>query len=190
MSQRLILASASPRRSELLKAAGIPFEVIVSEAEETNVGTPEHIVLTNAYRKGEAVFASHPDAFVLAADTVVAIDGIVFGKPKDEKDAKQMLTRLSGNWHEVLTGVQLLYGNHALSKVDKTLVHFMNLSEKEIDAYIQTKEPFDKAGAYAIQGIAGMFIDRITGSFSNVIGLPMSCVRTLLTDAGFSIFGE
>ena len=188
MKQPLILASASPRRRELMAYTGLPFEVICADAEEIKTGEPDVLVMENARRKARAVAALHPGRMVLAADTVVYQDGRVLGKPRDEQDARNMLRRLSGNTHTVYTGVCVIDadGREAVN-VDASRVEFVVLSEEAISWYIATGEPMDKAGAYAVQGRAGMFVRSISGSYSNVIGLPMALVRDMLRDAGADI---
>ena len=181
--EEMILASASPRRKELLSSMGIAFEVIVADAQEATEGSPDVLVMENAALKATAVAALHPDRMVLGSDTVVCVDGQVLGKPKDEEDAFCMLRALSGREHQVYTGVCLIKNGKKDVRCDKTDVFFTSLSDEEIRDYIRTGEPMDKAGAYAIQGIAGMFVEKICGSFSNVIGLPTSLVRQMLKDA-------
>ena len=185
MKQPLILASASPRRRELMAYTGLPFEVICADAEEIKTGDPDALVMENARRKARAVAKQHPGRMVLAADTVVYQDGRVLGKPRDEQDAREMLRRLSGNTHTVYTGVCVI-GEDGCESVsaDASKVTFVPLSEEAIAWYIATGEPMDKAGAYAVQGRAGMFVRSIEGSYSNVIGLPMALVREMLKDAG------
>lgn len=180
--EEMILASASPRRKELLSSMGIAFEVIVADAQEATEGSPDVLVMENAALKATAVAALHPDRMVLGSDTVVCVDGRVLGKPKDEEDAFCMLRALSGREHQVYTGVCLIKDGKKDVRCDKTDVFFTSLSDEEIRDYIRTGEPMDKAGAYAIQGIAGMFVEKICGSFSNVIGLPTSLVRQMLKD--------
>ena len=180
----LILASKSPRRKELLERMGLSFIVDQADIEETETGEPGRVVAQNALEKALRVREAHPDAAVLGADTVVWAGGEVFGKPRDEQDAERMLRTLSGAWHEVYTGVALLYGDCRLTGCEVTRVHFVPLRGEDIRAYIQSGEPFDKAGAYAVQGRAGMFVDRIEGSYSNVIGLPQTLVREFLIRAG------
>ena len=180
MVNQLILASESPRRKELLTQTGIPFEAIAAHADELKTGDPIQVVTLNAAAKAQAVSAVYPDRPVLGADTIVYLNGRIFGKPGSAEEAKSMLRSLSDQWHQVYTGVALvrdgiLHTDHAV-----TDVHFVHLSEEAIDRYIATGEPFDKAGAYAIQGRAGCFIDRIEGSYSNVIGLPLTTVMQLL----------
>ncbi|MBE5782401.1 MAG: septum formation inhibitor Maf [Clostridiales bacterium] len=184
MDQSLILASASPRRRELVGYMGIPFEVICADAEEVKDGAPEVVVQENAYRKALAVALQHPGRVVLGADTIVFQNGKVMGKPRDEKEAREMIHRLSGQWHEVYTGVCVLKGDHRDVRCDVSRVQFVSLSPEAIAAYVKTGEPMDKAGAYALQGRGGMFVRRIEGSYSNVIGLPMSLTRDMLLAAG------
>ena len=181
--QTLILASKSPRRRELLENMGVSFEVMDADIEETEEGDPVHVVMGNALGKALSIRKRFPDRVILGADTVVCLGGEVFGKPHDAKDAERMLTALSGCWHEVYTGVALLTPKKTFQAYDRTRVHFTQIRQAEMEAYIRSGEPFDKAGAYAIQGRAGMFVDRIEGSFSNVIGLPQALVRDLLIQA-------
>ena len=188
MFQPLILASASPRRRELMGYTGIPFEVITADAEELKTGSPEALVLENAGRKARAVWQQNPGRTVLGADTVVALDGLVLGKPRDQKDAADMLRRLSGAWQTVYTGVCLSRSDGQTdAQADASRVLFSKLREEDISRYVLTGEPMDKAGAYAVQGIGGLFVERIEGSYSNVIGLPMALVRRMLLCAGYPV---
>ncbi len=187
MAQSLILASASPRRRELMAYTGIPFQVITADAEEMKTGEPEDLVMENAHRKAQAVWRQHSDSVVLGADTIVYQDGRVLGKPQDQEDARSMLLRLSGAWHTVYTGVCVIGPDgKADARCDASRVQFVPLSETDIARYIASGEPMDKAGAYAVQGRAGMFVSRIEGSYSNVIGLPMHLVRDMLRKAGIN----
>lgn len=180
---KVILASASPRRRELLEQIGIDFEVIVSKADE-NISEPtkEQLVMKLSSIKAMAVYDEYgmkdENTLIIGADTVVAFEGKILGKPKDEEAAKEMLKMLSSNTHEVLTGVTILYKRNGELKretfYDKTLVYTYEISEKEIDEYIMTKEPMDKAGSYGIQGIGAKFIEKIDGDYNNVVGLPVS----------------
>lgn len=180
----VILASNSPRRKELLSLMGIAYTPFVSNADETMLGTPSERVCGISQRKALAVADAYKDAIILAADTLV-YDRAVLGKPKDEEDAFAMLSALSGHWHDVYTGVSIYTPRNGRmdTQAEKTRVHFYPMSDEEIRAYIATGEPMDKAGAYAVQGMGGMYIDRLEGSFSNVVGLPMHLVRTMLADA-------
>ncbi len=177
----LVLASRSPRRSELLRSAGLEFEVRPVNVDETPFPdeNPEEHVKRLAQQKATAATAS-ADETVLGADTIVVMNGEIFGKPVNAADAERMLRLLSGRKHEVLTGVCLKLGEHVVTDWATTLVWFQQLSDVEIGEYINSGEPLDKAGAYAIQGLASKFIERIDGSYSNVVGLPVSLVYTCL----------
>lgn len=179
----LILASGSPRRKEILDTMGLEFSVDVSDADESFAGTPEEMVLELSRRKAQAVASRHSGAMILAADTVVFADEVL-GKPHTAGEARRMLTELSGRWHSVYTGVTMIdtRSGKMLSRADVTRVHFVALTAEDIDAYVATGEPLDKAGAYGIQGRGGMLIDRIEGSYSNVVGLPMALVRSMLLE--------
>jgi septum formation protein len=175
---RLILASQSPRRAELLTAAGYEFDVIPADVDESvHAGEDaEAYARRVAEAKARAVLARSHGRPVLAADTVVVIDGHILGKPADAPDARRMLRMLSGRQHEVLTAVTL----DAATRVERTTVEFATLTDEEIAWYVSSGEPMDKAGAYAIQGRASRFVLRIDGSYSNVVGLPMARVYELL----------
>ena len=187
MQQALILASSSPRRRELMGYTGIPFEVIAADAEEATHGDPRTLVMENARRKARAAADAHPGRTVLGADTVVYLDGQVLGKPKDHADAKRMIAALSGAWHTVYTGVCVISPRGEDVRWDESRVQFVTLTPEEIERYAASAEPMDKAGAYALQGKGGMFVRRIEGSYSNVIGLPMALVREILKAAGADI---
>lgn len=178
----LVLASGSPRRSDLLAAAGFAFEIVVPSVDETPFPdeTPGAHVRRLAEAKARAVAAGRPDAVVLGADTIVVIDSRILGKPRDEADAAQMLRDLSGRTHEVVTGVALLSADVADVRVAVTRVTFNVLSEVEIREYVASREPLDKAGAYAIQGLASRFVEAVEGSYSNVVGLPVALVYRML----------
>lgn len=164
---------------------GLSYTVDVSDADESFFADPENMVLELSRRKAQAVAAKYDHALILAADTLVFCREVL-GKPQNEEHAKAMLRELSGNWHSVYTGVTLIntHTGKMLSRADETRVHFVELSGNEIDSYVSTKECMDKAGAYGIQGMAGMFIDKIEGSYSNVVGLPMALVRSMLLEIG------
>lgn len=184
MKLPLILASGSPRRKELLSNMGLEYTVDVSDVDEHTTGAPDQMVIELSGRKARAVAQRHSHAYVLAADTLVYGNGSILGKPDSPEHAAGMLRALSGAWHEVYTGLTLIDTETGLTlqQSDCTRVHFVPLTDEEIEAYVATKEPLDKAGAYGIQGIAGMFIDRIEGSYSNVVGLPMALLRRMLKD--------
>ncbi len=181
---RLILASSSPRRRELLAAMGVEFEVVSPETDEDIRGTPGEMTRGLAQRKARAVSASHPSDTVLAADTLVCVAGAVLGKPADVADAARMLAMLSGVWHEVHTGVCVIAGGEEQLGHAVTRVRFSPMTAAEIAFYCASGEPMGKAGAYAIQGLGGMFIEEISGSYSNVVGLPTGLVYRMLCRAG------
>lgn len=173
----LVLASASPRRSALLKQLGVPFEVIVASADEISPKylSPHEVCQVNAHRKARAVARQHADALVLGADTVVALGTTIFGKPRDAADARRMLRALSGQTHQVITGVALMHlaaQRERLFAVSTTVV-FRKLTAAQISEYVANVHTLDKAGAYAIQEHGEMIIEQINGSFSNVVGLPL-----------------
>jgi len=185
---RIILASGSPRRRELLAAAGLSVEVDPVDADESVYAgeAPAAYVERVAIAKATIGARRHPDAAVLGGDTTVVLDGHIFGKPEDDGDARQMLERLSGRPHDVLTGVALVWRGAMRARVEKTTVWFRPLSAHDIAWYVASGEPRDRAGAYAIQGLASRFIPRIDGSYGNVVGLPVTAVLALLEDAGIS----
>lgn len=182
---RLILASASPRRRDLLTEHGYTFDVVPADVEEIAHAhyTPEAIVIENAEMKARAISRAHPAAWVLGVDTIVAFEGEVFGKPADMDAAFAMLSRLNGRTHEVYSGVCLVEdgGNREHSFTEVTRVHFHRRSDAELRAYLARIGPLDKAGAYAAQDDRGEMIARFEGSFSNVIGLPMEKLNQLLS---------
>ena len=188
---KLILASGSVRRAEILRSAGLPFTVLSSAVDETPVPgeSPKEMVQRLALAKAELVAArAVGPAIVIAADTVVTLDGAMFGKPRTTEDARQMLEKLSGRTHSVITGVALI----RLPDVERaefqeiTQVQFATLDDEEIVRYLSSGEPFDKAGAYAIQGLAGRYIPRIEGCYYNVVGLPLARLFSALVELGWS----
>ena len=185
---RLILASKSPRRSELLKQAGLTFSVIPSDFDEDTVAlsNPDSDVVTLAESKALDISQKHPDAWVIGADTIVLIGRKILGKPASAEEAFEMLQRLSGKTHQVLTGYCICCKkkNRVFSETVKTDVNFKRLTDAEINWYIQTGEPFDKAGGYAIQGIGSFLVRSINGSYTNVVGLPMCEVMEHLIREG------
>jgi septum formation protein len=182
----LILASASPRRRGLLLAAGIACEVDAVDVDERRAHGegPDAYVRRVARLKAEAGAARHPGRIVLAADTVVVLGAEVLGKPTDDEDAARMLARLSGRSHEVLTAVALARQDRTFVELDRTTVWMDAVTPDDITWYVASGEPRDKAGAYAIQGLAARFIPRIEGSWTNVVGLPIATVHKLLKLAG------
>jgi septum formation protein len=183
----MILASESPRRRELLAAVGVPFRVVPSGIDEVpRAGeSPLRFVRRAALDKGDAVAVLHPSSFVLAADTIVVADGRILGKPRDRAEARRMLSRLAGREHKVYTAICLLCRERGFLDLgtEVTRVRFRPLTAAEIAAYARTGECDDKAGAYAAQGAGMLLIDRVAGSFSNVVGLPMTRVVTMLARA-------
>jgi septum formation protein len=179
----LVLASQSPRRAEILRHAGIPFLVRAAPVDETPLAdeSPEQYVERLAEAKALAVPAA-PDEIVLGADTTVVADQQVLGKPLDAADARRMLRLLSGRRHEVLTGIFLRGVGAAVRDCARTAVWFRDLSDPEIDDYVASGEPMDKAGAYAIQGLASKYVEKIEGCYSNVMGLPVSLVYRRLRE--------
>lgn len=181
---RTILASASPRRKELLQLAGLQFEVHAADTEELILPgqSPAEAAAGIAREKAAAVAALYPGDCVIAADTVVAVDGQILGKPTDCADAARMLRLLSGRAHRVITGVALRLGERELSFAQETRVRFFPLSEAEISAYVRSGEPMDKAGGYGIQGLGALLVEGIEGDYFNVVGLPVArLMRTLST---------
>ena len=178
----LILASGSPRRKELLSLITDEFEVLVSGCDEfVPEGTPaEKVPAILAEQKALAVAKLRPEDTIIGSDTVVVLDGEIFGKPKNKEHAHAMLKALSGKKHFVYTGVAVAENDKVRSFVQKTEVEFYELSDEIIDKYIETLEPMDKAGAYGIQGIGGAFIDKIEGDYFNVVGLPLCRLRQVL----------
>ncbi len=173
---KIILASASPRRRELLELAGFDFEVITADIEEVadRSQTPQELVISLAEQKAAAVAHGREERIVIGADTVVVLDGIVLGKPKNEAEAKEMLRSLSGKSHEVFTGVSIIKHGKANNFFEKTKVKFCELSDEQIIAYVESGEPMDKAGAYGIQGKGCVFVEGIEGDYFNVVGFPIS----------------
>lgn len=185
MSPRLVLASGSPRRKRLLEEAGYRFDVAPTHADETPpAGTaPREVARILAERKARAAHAA-PGDVVLAADTLLDFHGRIVGKPRDAEDARRILLALSATWHEVITGVAVRRGDDVHAETVVTRVLFKALSPQEIGLYVETGEPMDKAGAYAVQGGAAAFVDKLQGPLDNVVGLPMDATRRLLAQAG------
>jgi septum formation protein len=190
---RLVLASASPRRSELLRAAGIECDVMPADIDESVVPGEQAQDYAGrlARQKAEATARRVPGRHILGADTIVVVDTVVLGKPADHADAKRMLGLLSGRSHTVITAVCLINpaagAGSVCSHLSRTDVEFARLSEQEIAWYVASGEPVDKAGAYAIQGLASRFVKRIDGSYSNVVGLPVALVYDLCRNAGLLV---
>ena len=180
--ERLILASGSPRRAEILTAVGWPFEAKTAGIDETRRPDelPHHYVQRLAREKAEAVAASCEAGVVLGADTTVVVGEYLLGQPLDNDDARRMLNLLQGKWHEVLTGVALIQiGGQTVVEYERTRVRFAEMSVQEVEWYVATGEPHGKAGAYAIQGKAALFIEEVQGDYFNIVGLPIRLVYEL-----------
>ena len=179
---KLVLASGSPRRSEILNSVGWEFTKHVADINETELADemPDAYVLRLAREKAEAVAVGFPDDIVLGADTTVVIGGQIIGKPVDLADALRMLTMLAGNWHEVLTGVAVVANGETRSAIQRTRVKFAPMDDAEIAFLAERGDPLDKAGAYAVQAQAALFIEGIEGDYWNVVGLPVNLVYELI----------
>ena len=190
---KIILASSSPRRAEILREAGIPFEIRATHVDETPLpgeaarGMVARLAEAKARASAAEIGAVLRDCIIVGADTAVELGGEILGKPRDSAHAREMLARLSASTHHVHTGIFLLRlpGNATRAAVENSAVTFAPLSEKEIDTYVASGEPMGKAGAYAIQGIAGRYIPRIEGCYFNVVGLPLARVYALLRELGW-----
>lgn len=180
----IILASASPRRSELMTLAGFRFDVICADIDEIvpEKALPQEVVMSLALQKAQAVAKDHRKSAVVGSDTVVALDGKILGKPRSESEAAEMLRSLSGRIHKVFTGVAIVCGEKVTRFFDETEVEFYSLTDQEILDYVATGEPMDKAGAYGIQGRGAVLVKRINGDYFNVMGLPISKVYRELKD--------
>ena len=193
---RVILASKSPRRREILGMLGVKFEVLSADADESSdILDPALLVRELALRKGRAVRDLllkngewNADTLIIAADTVVAAEGEILGKPCDDADAARMLRLLSGKGHQVISGVALLSGDREIATSESTDVRFASMTEEEILRYVASGEPSDKAGAYAVQGLASLYIEGLCGDYFNVVGLPVHRLHTLLREfSGLSL---
>lgn len=188
---KIVLASTSPRRAELLKQIGVEFELATGNVQERPHPdeAPADYITRLARTKVIAVARERETGLIIGADTVVVLDGQLLGKPQDEADAERMLRSLSGRWHAVMTGVALydVATGQEVADFDKTLVRFARLSNQEIEWYVKSGEPMDKAGAYGIQGLGGLFVDEIAGNYYNVVGLPLPLVYRLARRLGYSL---
>lgn len=188
---KLILASKSQRRQDLLQQFGYNFKVCTIDAEENSTGVPTEIAMENARSKANVVAQHYPGDVVIGADTIVVYDSLILGKPANAEEAWDMLKTLAGKQHQVVTGVALCtYPKKPVNFVVKTKVKFRNLADYEINSYIATGEPLDKAGSYGIQGIGGAFVESISGCYYNVVGLPMPRLILELRAYGFDIFAQ
>lgn len=186
--KKIILASNSPRRVEILKDMGIDFQVIPSRIEEKNSidMSPESLAMSLSFMKAFSVAIEYKSELVLGADTIVELNGNILGKPKDKHEAGQFLRMLSGNSHRVITGFSIISINKEIKITDYevSLVKFRNLTDAEIEEYISTDEPYDKAGGYAIQGVSSKFVENFSGDYNNIVGLPKDCVKKYLIKLG------
>ena len=186
---KLILASTSPRRAEILRTVGWPFEacpVDIDEARQPDEEAVSYVERLAGEKAQAAAAVRGAGSTIIGADTVVVIDAEILGKPRDEDDARRMLRQLSGQWHQVLTGIALIHGAPAEIRVahETTEVKFAAMREDEIDWYVSSGEPLDKAGAYAIQGLGSRFIEGIRGDYFNIVGLPVRLLYQLVTESG------
>ncbi|MDL2273814.1 Maf family protein [Oscillospiraceae bacterium OttesenSCG-928-G22] len=187
---RLYLASTSPRRSKILTSLGVAFKTLTPEVDESMPKdlSPEELVIHLSRTKAESVMDRvKPGDILVAADTIVVLDGAPLGKPEDEQDAFHMLATLSGVWHQVYTGLTVTRGDDMYSETEMTEVKFRELTSNEIETYIETGEPLDKAGAYGIQGRGALFVERIEGDYFNVVGLPVCKLGAMLNLVGFNL---
>lgn len=178
--KKLILASGSPRRLELLRQIGVEPEVFPVDAEELKEGLPEEVVEKNARLKAAAAEKLRPGETILAADTIVAFDGRILGKPRDKADAFDMLKALSGQAHSVFTGMAAVENGETKSLVVESKVYFFPLTDEAIEGYIATGEPMDKAGAYGIQGKGALLVRAIAGDYNNIVGLPVAALKNIM----------
>ena len=181
---KLILASGSPRRSEIMNSVGWEFYKDVPDIDESELSgeSPNDYVLRLAASKAEIIAERHPGEIVLGADTTVVIDDRIIGKPDDSEHAREMIKMLSGNWHEVLTGVAVVRNGSASAAVERTRVKFAEMNESEIEFLVEHGDPLDKAGGYAVQAQAALFIEGIEGDYWNVVGLPIGLVYRLVSN--------
>jgi septum formation protein len=186
---QILLASGSPRRKELFTWLGLSFEVLVPDVDETVRGNeaPEEYCSRLSIEKALSIHKDRANDLVIAADTVVVIDGLILGKPVNEEEARAHLRRLQGGMHEVYTSYTIAHETRSTTRVIRTRVYFRDMSEEEIAWYVSTGEPMDKAGSYALQGLGAIFVDRIEGSSTNVIGLPLSHLYHDLKDYGITL---
>lgn len=191
--KRIVLASASPRRAELLRQVALPFEVMVSDAEEEILDLPPgEFAKSTAFQKARIISRNVMEGIIIAADTIVAVDEKILGKPANAQEAFNMLNMLNGRKHQVYTGLCIIDMPSAYYFLDfcKTDVYFNKLTEEEIKSYIDTGEPFDKAGAYGIQGKGALLVDKIKGCYFNVVGLPLALLHQALKEFNINLLGE
>jgi len=189
--RKIILASSSSRRKQILEQVGLNFIVEVSDYEEKSIPgvSPSEFVETLSLEKANVVAKNHNDAIIIGADTIVVLDNQILGKPKTKQDAREMLKKLSGNTHSVFTGFTIIdtVNKRTITNHVETKIRFKNLSEEEILAYIETGEPMDKAGAYGVQDRGALFVEHIEGDYSSVMGLPIVKIFEILKELGIDI---
>ncbi len=189
--KKIILASASPRRKALLEQIGLKFTVDAAAQEDTGLAgqEPHRLAREISLKKAESVAGQYPDAIIIAADTIGVIDGQILGKPESESEAQAMLASLSGKSHTVITGFTVLdtLTGEAVSRSVETIVHIRRITKSEIKAYVQTGEPLDKAGSYAIQGLGAVLVEKIEGDYFNVMGLPLAALAKVLKEFGVNV---
>lgn len=192
--KKIILASASPRRKEILKSLGLEFEVFASDIDEASFNhmSPKELVLTLSVEKAKSIQSNLKDCLIIAADTIVVFQDTIYGKPNNPAEAISFLKQLSGNFHEVYTGITIidLYQNKTYTDYCVTRVEMDQLSDQDILEYVSTEEPLDKAGAYAIQGLGGIFVKGINGDYTNVVGLPVSKLYQGFKVLGYHFFRD
>jgi len=184
---RLVLASASPRRSALLAQLGLAFDVVPPDVDESELAGEEPAVYVERVARAKAEAIAGPGSVVIAADTTVVLDGEILGKPADSEDARRILRSLADRSHDVLTAVIATSDGRTASRVVTTKVRFAPITDAELDWYVATGEPFDKAGAYGIQGAGGLFVTRIDGSYHNVVGLPLDALADAVAEIGHDL---
>lgn len=184
----IILASQSPRRAALLRQYDLDFRIESSPAEEVSSGRPGELAVQNAQRKAEVIAAKYPQALTIGADTIVVLGERVLGKPASTQEAEEMLRALSGQVHQVITGVAVIGPDRMRTFAETTSVKFREMNDREIRAYVRTGEPLDKAGAYGIQGFGGLFVEAIHGCYFNVVGLPTPRLMKELREFGIDVF--
>ncbi len=187
--KKIILASQSPRRKKILEQIGLDFKIVVSDFDETTIEfkTPQEMVEKLSFEKAKIIAGKYPNAIIIGADTTVIFREEIIGKPKSKADAIRILKLLSGNIHEIVTGFTVTEGRKSITKHVESRVKFKKLSDEEIDAYVATGEPMDKAGGYGIQDKGGLFIEKITGDYFNVVGLPIFALSKALKVFGVDI---
>ena len=189
----IILASKSPRRQELMRLLGLEFTIHTADVDETMdpaLPPEQEVARVSGLKAAKIAETAAPEDIVVAADTIVVVDGTVLGKPHSEAEARQMLRTLSGRGHEVMTGLSVWHGGSLRQEVVRTRVHFRPMSDAEITAYIATGEPMDKAGSYGIQGYGAIFVDHLEGDYFSVMGLPLCPLERMLRDCGVHILHE